>query len=194
MFRTKICTLFSSPSLWISWIASCFGVRTSAVLCSPYVPKSMKIVLAVTHRLYIPKPQPNCILCFCFGSTPWSTTWVEATAAEKLLSNWTKISNVWYFHSVYYSVLQSTLWNLITNCMLEEKPQGEKGGRKNINSSSLPLKKKKDRKKNIEETLLPKIGHLLSWKFSQARFSHHGIIQENALPFLLSFPLPPSKT
>lgn len=154
----------------------------------------MKTVLAVTHLLYIPKPQSNCILCFCFGSTPLSTTWVEATAAEKLLSNWTKISNVWYFYSVYYSVLQSTFWNLITNCMLEEKPQGEKGGRKNIHSASLPLKRKKDRKKNIKETLLPKISHFLSLeiRLRQVFSSQYNPGKCPSFPF--SFPLPSSRT
>lgn len=44
-FEQKYAPLFSYSCLGISWITLYFGVRTSAVLCFPYILKAMKITV-----------------------------------------------------------------------------------------------------------------------------------------------------
>lgn len=42
-FEQKPALFFNILVFWISWITSCFGVRTSAMFCFPYALKAMKI-------------------------------------------------------------------------------------------------------------------------------------------------------
>lgn len=80
--------------------------------------------------------------------------------APSQLIYYSKISNVWHFYPVHCS--ESTLWNLVTNCMLEEKPWGGRGGRKNINSPSLSCFKKEEKKEHKRDMAGWNHGYFLS--------------------------------
>lgn len=77
--------------------------------------------------------------------------------APSQLICYSKISNVRHFYPVHCS--ESTLWNWVTNSMLEEKPWG---GRKNINSPSLSCFKKEEKKEHKRDMAGWNHGYFLS--------------------------------